>query len=266
MRDRSFILLLLALMALVLVSSCGEDDDDDEMTRDPIVLLEQSGVVGSHLVLVDTENDRAFMLDLGAKKKLAQNLIEKTLAPNPFWIEPREGKVKEALILSAGRRGVAQSTVLTALRVNGKVREYPLEAPFDTIAQTERGRFAMLYFGGGADELLYSPNEVAVVDLEADPDENNAVVRRSVETPGGPPTAIEVSPKFVIGDLKREVAVLLSESHVTLIDMVNSNRGETIVRLSSGDGDDAIHPEQVRFDASRQEIYVRASSSKIRPS
>jgi hypothetical protein len=261
MRDRSAIRLLIALLALIWIPACAEDEDGDEMTREPIVLLERAGVVGSHLVLVDTENDRAFMLDLGAKKKLADNLVEKTLAPNPFWIEPREGKAKEALILSAGRRGVAQSTVLTALRVNGKIREYPLNAPFDTIAQTERGRYAMLYFGGGADELLYSPNEVAVVDLEAEPDENNAVVRRSVETPGGPPTAVEVSPKFVIGDLRREVAVLLSESHVTLVDMVNSNRGETLVRLSSGDGDDAVRPEQVRFDESRQEIYVRAANS-----
>ena len=253
--------LVLLFLVQVLLPACESESNDTELEPKPISLLGETLVIDSSLVLVDVESDRAFLLDLSADDLGAgKRVID--LPANPFLIERRKGSAKEALILSAGRRGVAESTALLALRVNGETRAYQVSAPFDSLVQTEDGRYAVLYCGDSSErQLLASLNEIAIVDLEAEVDERAAVVRRSVETPGGPPTGLQVSPALALGYDEKLLAVLLSDSHATLVDLDDLERSETVIRLSSGEGEDAVRPEQVVFHAATGAIFLRAANS-----
>ncbi len=257
MKRLPFVFLFLVQASLL---ACESDSSDGEPERDPISLLGQPLAIDASLLLVDAEFDRAFLLDL-SEDDLAASKMVVDLPANPFRVELRNGRAKEALILSAGRRGVAQGTALSALRVNGKIRTYQVSTPFDSLVQTEDGRYAVLYYGLDSDRLLSSLNEIAIVDLQAEVDERAAVVRRSVETPGGPPTGLEVSPPLALGSDEKFLAVLLSDSHVTLVDLDDLDRNETVIRLSSGEGNAAVRPEQVAFYAEAGAVYVRAANS-----
>ncbi|MBN1654725.1 MAG: hypothetical protein JXA30_13220 [Deltaproteobacteria bacterium] len=272
-RNTVYLLLLLGFI----LSGCDSNNDDENKEPEVVELLGQSAVVGEYLLLVDKKEDRVFSLDVSLKEeKLASSVKTAAITPNPFWIEAREGGESEALVLSAGRRGVSQPTVLSALTVGKKleIREYEVGAPFDTILQSDDGRYALLYFSQGSDDVLYSLNEIAVVDLEnpgTDPNEKEedeeqdaediGVVRRTVDTSNGVISRIDISPSMKIGQQKRTVAVVLSESRVTIVDLVKATRTNTNVRLGGAADGPAIQPEQVEFNASEREIYVRAANS-----
>jgi hypothetical protein len=259
-RSRFSLLLFLLLAQALLLPACESDSTDNEAGQEPIGLLSDLTVIDSTLLLVDEESDRVFLLDL-AEDELAEGKSVVELPPNPFLVERRQGRAKEALILTAGRRGVSQGTALSVLRANGKIRTYQVSVPFDSLAQTEDGRYAVLYFGQGSEQLLSSLNEIAVVDLEAETESDSAVVRRSVNTPGGPPVRLEVSPPLSLGERSKRFALLFSASYVTLLELDDLESGETVIRLSSGEGDAALLPEQVVYQPARSAIYLRETNS-----
>jgi hypothetical protein len=59
----------------------------------------------------------------------------------------------------------------------------------------------------------------------------------------------------------RRLAVVLSDTNVTLIDLTHLNRLETTVDLSGAQGDALVKPKQVLFNPNRPELYVRGASS-----
>ncbi|MEZ4392085.1 MAG: hypothetical protein R3A48_13385 [Polyangiales bacterium] len=172
----------------------------------------------------------------------------------------------EALILSRGARGdlgvSPEPGSLTALTAAGVTRRYALGSPFNALAQTDDGRFAMTYFRpqSASGRLLFNPNEVALVDLDAPPSATNPTLR-TVRSFGGVPNDVAFSPPIEIGGVPRRFAVVLSDAYVTLLDLDHPARSEVTVRLTLPEDPRAIRPEQVLFDAAEATIYLRAAAS-----
>ncbi len=288
---RLFWRLLLASTLVATMWALGCDSDEEEEPKeedagaekaDPIELLDNAAVVDSYLVMADKEGDQAFVLDLSDGEDLLQEdgsddekdagngkdsedtdrllpfLTKTELAPNPFWMEPREGE-SQALILSAGRRGVAQPAVLSRLDVEGDMVAYEVGAPFDAMLQAEDGSFALLHYAQGTDELLFSTDELAIVKLSG----RGSVARKNIDIPRGARTSIALSPPIEFDNRDTVIAVLLSEAYVTLVDLDEPKRTPTRVKLGSAEGDQAVQPEQVVFggDEEWEKIYVRAKNA-----
>jgi hypothetical protein len=285
--SRSIIAACCALAALLGGIACSDDDKDDkEVEVKPIVLLPNAVAIDQYLLLVDKASDRAFILNAKpVKKSFGDDLIVTDLKPNTYYAEGRKGTQKQALVLSAGLRGVSSSPASFSLlsMTDGKMTaSASIEEPFDSLLQSENGKYALLYFGKGSDELVYNRNQFAVVTLPSTSTKtstNGASTSKlylaastktqtpalqvriiNVGTPGGEPTQVALSPAMTFGDTTRIVAVILSRSYATLVDITDPKRAFTQVQLGSS-GEGGVVPEQVAFNAERREIYLRGAKS-----
>jgi hypothetical protein len=247
-------------IAAIWALGCGGRDDDLERSID---LLDQPIALGDRLVLIDRANPRALVLDVG-EQPLPEAPVVTALphAPARAW---KRNSADEALVLCMGRRASAsedaEPAALAVLERDGALRSYPLGNPFDSLAQSDDGRYAFLFKQEGAGgRLLDNPNEVAIVDLALAPDDDGAITLRTLRSFGDSPLAVVFSPPMQIVGEERRLAVVLSQTNVTLIDLDHLDRIETTVQLSSPGGG-AIAPTQVLFNPDAPEIYVRGAGS-----
>lgn len=254
-----------ALLRVAIAASCllGCGGRDEGLGRE-LRWLETKLALGDRLLMIEREDPRAFLIDVGAAP-FADTPTVATLPHDPAFVWKRNGS-REALVLCRGRRANAaqdaEPAALAVVDADGDVRSYALGAnPFDSLAQSEDGRFAFLFKRAGADRLLDNPNEVAIVDLEQSPRERGAVTLRTLRSFGDSPLAVVFSPPMPIVGEERRLAVVLSQANVTLIDLDHLERVETTVQLSSAQGT-AVAPTQVLFNPQAPEIYVRGESSE----
>jgi hypothetical protein len=254
----------LALLALCSLGfGCGSRNKDLEK---PIGLLDPPVAIGDQLVLVDKDNHQALMLSVsGAQLEAATTRVD--LPREPRLAVRRNGTDnEEALILCKGQRAsakdMAEPAELAVLTAKGTLRHYILGNPFDTLVQSDDGQYAFLFKSTSAETLLDNPNEIAIVDLSKDPktQKMDAVRSRTLRSFGDSPLAVIFSPMMHIVNQDRRLAVVLSKTNVTLIDLFNLDRQETTVQLSEPGGQ-AVEPTQVMFSSDTSEIYVRGASS-----
>ena len=247
-------------IAVIYALGCGGRDEELEQRRE---WLAQPLALGDRLVLIERLNSRAFVLDVG-EDPLPQQPIVADLPHDPSFAWNRNGS-GEALVLCMGRRASieqdAEPAALAVLASDGKVRSYPLgTSPFDSLSQSEDGRYAFLFKKDPGMRLLDNPNEIAIVDLELAPDADGAITLRTLRSFGDSPLSVVFSPQMRIVGEDRRLAVVLSQTNVTLIDLDHLDRAETTVQLSSPGGG-AVSPAQVLFNPDAPEIYVRGAGS-----
>jgi hypothetical protein len=247
-------------MAIAALCALGCGGRAEEIEQ-PVTWLEQSLALGDKLVLITRENPRAFLIDVSELETQEAQIVELPEEPLAAW---KRNGANEALVLCQGRRASAdqdaEPAVLAVVESDGDVRRYPIGGdPFDSLTQSEDGRYAFLFKKEGADRLLGNPNEVAIVDLD-EPDADLAVEQRTLRSFGDSPQAVVFSPTMNIVGQDRRLAVVLSQANVTLIDLDHLDRVETTVQLSSPGGG-AVAPAQVLFNPDAPEIYVRGSGS-----
>jgi hypothetical protein len=238
---------------------CGERDDalDEALTlQAPVALRDQ-------LVFVDRAGARAFVLDVAGKHPEAEAEIV-DLPHDPTLAVRRKGANNEVLILALGRRATADEDAepakLAVLNGDGKLRAYTLGNPFDRLAQSDDGRYALLFKSDSAKRLIDNPNEIAIVDLSKAPKDDGAIDLRTLQNLGELPQSVVFSPTMnIVGD-DRRLAIVLSHKNVTLIDLDHLDRLETTVQLSAT-GDGAVEPAQVAFNPNAPELYVRGAAS-----
>lgn len=252
-----------AVVSLLVVLSMAGCGGQSGRVDEGVQLLDTRLALGSTLLMIDTAGATAHLLDLGGDAPRPKT-ARVPLPERPLSAELRNGDTEEALVLCAGRRGSADAdpepAALVALDAEGNSREYLLgNSPFDALQQSEDGRYAFLFKTGSAARVLDTPNEIALVDLDADPDDDGALTRRILRSFGDTPERVVFSPRMPVLGIERRLAVVLTKSDVTLIDLDNLDRRETTVQLS-GSGT-AVVPEQVLFDTEAEVIYVRAQAS-----
>jgi hypothetical protein len=235
----------------------------NQASEAPLVEITQTPVaLDSQLVFVDSSRKHAHLFDVSAAQPSATTL-NVDLPSGAGYSERRVGH-DEALLLCAGRPDSADAKAEPAALVTidgaGKTRTYELGmAPFDTLKQSDDGRYAIL-FRSGKDQsrTLNNPNELVVVDLSKQPDDTGAVTHKTPDGLGHPLTQVIVSPALTILNEERRLLVLLSSAEVTLFDLTHLERRATIVQL---DDTRQLNPVQVLFGTTTPTLYVRAQNS-----
>jgi hypothetical protein len=246
-----------ALLTLVLTAACGEREGDFDQS---LLLRDDAVGIGHSLVMMTETSGKALVLDL-TKLDNVPTVID--LPSNPALLQKRN-EADEALVLCLGTRGTAtedaEPSVLGVITPGGAMREYTLGSPFDALQQSDDGRYALAYRTSTSGRLLENPNEIAIVDLDADEDDGDAVHRRTLRSFGDAPSKIIFSPTMNILGEDRRLAVVLSTRNVTLIDLAHLDREETTVQLSQEAGS-AVSPTQVLFSTADPVLYVRGSTA-----
>jgi hypothetical protein len=241
------------LSLTVLAVACGDREQDFAA---PIDLLPPVAVKNG-LVLVDRGGDRVFALATDALSADTHPAIA-PLPSEPLLAVAHNGS-DDALVLTDGQRATsrqdAKPSALCTVRVTGLRKCFTLGNPFDSLAQSADGRYAMVYRTGRAMRVIENRNEIALVDFEAD-----EVTPLSLENLGDTPRSVFFSPEMeILGEVRR-LALVLSERNVAIIDLNYPKRQETTVQLSQ-QGSVAVAPAQVLFSANAPVIYLRASNS-----
>jgi hypothetical protein len=255
MRNTSRLGALLCVCAL----ACGDQSD---AARAAIHTDSLPIALDNQLLFVEGASERAHLLNVEQPKPAAQTTQVKL--PAGATVSQRRIAHDEGLILCAGLRGStmveAQAAALVAIDNAGKSRTYTLgTTPFNTLTQSDDGRFAVLYrTGQNDDRTLNNPNELVVVDLDKQPADDGAVTRKTPDGLGHTLTRVIVSPALRIAEEDRRLLVVLSAAEVTLFDLNHLTRRATIVQL---DETRLINPTQVVFGAPNPTLYVRAQNS-----
>jgi hypothetical protein len=257
-KPRSLAICALATLSALSAAQCRPDDPRSLQRFASLAPVP----ISTGLVYVSPDRARAVRVNLTGATPTVERF---RVGPAPV-ATARRASTDEVLVLSQGERGspgiAPVAATLTALAPTGAPRVYTVGSPFNSVSVTEDGRFAFVHYrpDGALRRLLFNPNEVAIVDLQAPPSETNPV-RRTVRSFGGIPTDVIFSPPIAIRGEMRTIAVVVSSSYVTLIDLAHLDRGETSVRLTLPEDARDLNPQQVLFDGELRAIYLRAAAS-----
>lgn len=240
-----------ATVALWLLWGSLGCDDLPPLPSQQIELSPQA--LDDHAVWIDQQNDQALYLDVTATRP--EPVLEAVaIEPGPISLT-RRNEHDELLLLSLGAsRG--SGSVLTLLNESGVARRVELGTRFDTLIQSDDGRFVFARVRGGTDDVLFNPNEVAIVDL--DQTGSDAVTQRTLRSTGAGAQQVIFSPIMRIAGEDRRLAVVLSSSQAALLDLNYPERPEFTVELTQNAD---VGLNQVRFSADEQKIYLLGSNS-----
>jgi hypothetical protein len=180
--------------------------------------------------------------------------------------ELRKGHSDELLVLCAGQPDTSQKVIperpgLVKLDSNGGSTVYRYDSSFDRMVQSDDGRYVFLFFGPdtGDGTTLRNPNEVAFIDLDNDDGKPALKTLRSL---GESPQDVKFSGPMTIGGAERNLAVVLLERNVAVVDLSHFDRSEFTVELTKP-GATGLSAAQVYFSTADTEprIYLRADGS-----
>jgi hypothetical protein len=227
----------------------------DQTPRNTVTIFARPVALDEHVVWIDQANQEALSLDV-ARSQHAAVVRHYTVPENPVSIERRNGH-NELLLLARGAG--PDDGVLSILGPQKVVREFHLGSRFDKITQSIDGRYAFVSFSTSnddADSLLFNPNQIAIIDLDADPD--SAVVERSLRGFGSVPTVVAFSPEMDVAGETRRLAVVLFSSHVSLLDLNHADHPEYTIEFSRQGN---LGLASVKFDPSEQKVYITGTNT-----
>jgi hypothetical protein len=231
---------VLAFVALA-TGACGERAeiwDRPWDVRGPVPLLEQVAWLDAareDLVTVGPEGT--------ADGRFSFDVVRQPVGRNPAFLVSSVDR-RRALVVTHGTLGGAgleeEEPRLYDLDPAGEEppQTYSLRSPFDALALSADGKWALAYFAGAA---AVNPNLTAVVRLDRDPGASNPTLR-SIRPYGSRPLAVHFLEDLVIGERPRQLALVFSEGYVTLFDIEHLDRRDTTVFLSAREETGAVAP------------------------
>lgn len=229
--------------------------------------------LAASVAYVDPAAARALVIDPAARTLAARAV---PIGKRPAQAVRRLGH-DELLVLSRGERGDTglapedPSLVVVPADAAQAPRRFPVGSRFDALAQSPDGRFAVLFFSqaAGVDEqasLLVNPNEVEVVDLDGPIPATGG--GRTLRSFGAVPRAVLFAPPLTLQTTPPrtlQLAVVLSDSYVTLFDLEHQERTEITVSLAAADAPQTVTPLQLAFDTTdpKQDptVFIRSDGS-----
>jgi hypothetical protein len=254
--------LVWAGIAVLFAIGCADRDADLERGFD---LMAPAALEG-HAVFIDRQRARAHVFpvsDPGASRS-ARVLA---LPRRPVQHAPRNRHPDELLVLCAGQvddgRSKPAPAALAVLKAGSVDRVYPFASRFNAMTQSPDGRRVFLSFDPRAPQsvegLLFNPNEVAIIDLDALPTANNPTLRTLSSFGGVPQDVVFSAPMNVAGE-QRELVIVLFDSDIAVWDLNHIERPEYVIELSRRTtGNIAL--AQVLFGSQEANIYLRGSAS-----
>src|SRR5262245_25400815 len=188
------------LLLLLLAACTAERDTAFERPRvisGPVPLKQQ-------VAYVDGALDRVVIVDADAA---APDVATVSIGRKPIWAAPTPDR-ERLLVITRGEEALARGQVDEEPRLwNVDVAHpeleptaYTIGSPFDRIAVSDDGRFAVAHFsdaGPDAEGFFRNPNELAIVDLDQPPGPTNPTLR-TLRSFGSAPTAVVLSPSMAI--------------------------------------------------------------------
>jgi hypothetical protein len=248
--------------AIAAAFGCGSRSPD----VDARVRLLDPTAVDDHVVFVDSGRSEARLLDVSGSSAPAAPVVV-PIVKNATTTELRKNHTGELLVLCAGQPDTSKDVApedpgLVVLRADGTSRTYRYDSPFDKMVQSDDGRYVFLFFGpdGDGGSSLRNPNEVAIIDLDQKDGKPTLKTLRSL---GQTPQGVVFSPgPMSINGADRNLAVVLLDRDVALIDLTHLDRSEITVELTNRTAA-AVDVSQVLFSADETppKIYLRADGS-----
>lgn len=236
--------------AATLVAACGED-----VERTTVNTFGDAAALDQHVVWLDTTNDEAILLDVSVKNPVPET-TRYPISENPVTLQRRNNHNELLLLARGAGSGKGSLSVLGPTKVQ---KTFELGSRFNSLTQSADGRYAFVRFtadNNDEDSLLFNPNEVAIIDLDADA--KSGVNLRSLRGFGKIPSFAEFSPEMDIAGEKRRLLVVCFESHISLLDLNHLDRPEYTVEFSQ---DTSIDLAQVKFSPEEQKIYLTGNNS-----
>jgi hypothetical protein len=144
---------------------------------------------------------------------------------------------------------------------------YEVGSPFDRIAVSSDGRVAVAYFSTkGPDDAGFfrNPNEMAFVDLQAQPAEGTNPILKTLRAFGSTPTGVVLSPPMSVpgsdDPSQRTFAFVFSHNVVTVVDCAHADRSEVSLRLDAAGA--SVDPQEVVFAPASSTAYLRSNGAR----
>jgi hypothetical protein len=254
---------LLIASAAAALAAC---EPPDERYREPWSVLPPVAV-GGRVAFVEQSTATAYFVD-PAEPAPRPRLV--AVGKKPVLAARRNVTDRDELVVlcqgERGRPGVPPepASVWIVPAGGGEARRAPLGARPSQLAQDPQGRYAVAHFGRetGAEDVVFNPNEIALVDLGA-AGAAPEVTPRTIRSFGASPLGVVFSPELRLPEGPRRLAVILSVGYVTLVDLVNPRRAEITVPLALPEDRRVLTPVQVVFETTDAEptIFVRSNGS-----
>ncbi len=220
----------------------------------------------SSVAYVESSSATLFMIDPAAATLRARRVL---VGQDPL-LPVRRAQHDEMMVLCRGERGQpgvpqeSPSLRLVPADETKPVRVVPLGTRFNTLSQSDDGRFVLAHSGPTQGDLtadlLLNPNEIAIVDMDAP---TPKAVSRTVRSFGSVPLGVTFSGELNLPEGPRRLAVVRSQGYVTIIDLTNPTRTEITVPLLLPDDRRVVTPTKVIFESKDKEptIFVLASGA-----
>jgi hypothetical protein len=254
-------------LSLATLPACSDSGTEFWLPRNDLMPMV---ALGNRVAYVEKNSATAFVLD-PADPSLIPTLH--AVGKRPVLAVKHVGS-NRLLVVSAGDRGSAnkqpvpaQLTVVDPAAIDALPTYYPLASRFDGVAQSEEGRFAVLYHTSSTqdpnDGVLFNPNDMVVADFTDTPAANPILTPKSIRSLGDVPASIRFSPvySFPRAGLHR-LAVVLSQNYVTLFDLLDLGRTEISIPLCATGASCSYQVDDVVFDPSNLSMYVRVRGAR----
>ncbi len=149
--------------------------------------------------------------------------------------------------------------------IGAETRRYDLGASFTAVTWAPDGHTAIVHHAPGAASgpLITNPNQIAILDVARPAGEGNPV-RRTLRSFGAVPRSVVIAPAARVAGAERQLAWVLSERYLALLDLAAPTAREVIVHLTLAEDAREVVPAQVVAGEieGRAAAFVRAQGSQ----
>jgi hypothetical protein len=156
-------------------------------------------------------------------------------------------------VVSAGDSGErppdgksAETPALTVVTASPPgTRRFPLSEPFTGLALDPQGRWAVVYADSASAAFVSNPNELLLIDLEADPAAGNNPHSLVLRSFGGRPQRFTFTDVLELPGGKRRLLIVETEQDVALVDLSHLELPEITIQLTSAEDTTRVQPAGV---------------------
>ncbi len=259
------------LLCFLSLAACYGDERDESWDRERVIIGPVA--VKSRLAYVDTARDRVLSIETADGRP---DFHSYDIGRNAIFATPTPDRDHLAVI-TRGEEALVKGQVdedpklwiLDLSEPNSVAQSYEIGSAFDRLAVSSDGSVAVAYFSSGGFDattgVFRNPNELAIVDLESAPSDENPTLR-TVRSFGSAPDGVVLSPPMRIPGAEdtspRVFAFLLAENTLTLLDATHPTRREVTIRLGTGSTNAAmIRPQELVFAPNTGTAYVRSDNA-----
>jgi hypothetical protein len=253
----TLLILSAALLSACLLSACGDDEHSDGWDQ-PLNISEPLRANGDLLYV-----NESFEEVVRLKPERSGSDISLAVDRAATGADPgaRALSADESTLFVVNEKLDDQDASLSAYDLSGSglsAQTVALDSPYDRLSVDPEGEFLLLSFTGrGEGFVARNLNELGVVDLRdgiADGEEAQSQ-QTSFETLSSRPQDIIFAPSFELGGSEQRLAVALSPSEVTIIDLLADDDANRLreVPLTISQADQVRTPTQAIFDVTPED-------------